>query len=40
MFERINGHLKHMVQNKACPMTSVVEANAKEEFIAQTVGII
>ena len=38
VFERINGHLKHLVQNKACPMASIDKANAKEEFIAQTVG--
>ena len=38
MFKRMNRHLKHIVQNKACSMASIVKAYAKEEFIAQTVG--
>ena len=38
MFERMNGHLKRMVQNKSCPMASIVKAYEKEEFITQTLG--
>ena len=38
MFERMNIHLKHMIQNKSCPMILIVTTYAKEEFIKQTVA--